>query len=140
MPAPANTSAKSLSAAIVKRRAEFLDKLRQAKDSLEAAVERFDREMAVNRENVEERLNAYNTILACLRDLRDETVSDLEAVAEDKSDRWQESQAGQDHAAWVERLNDVELDDVEVEFPEEPLDVPPLDHDAAVEDEFTTEP
>jgi DNA-binding ferritin-like protein (Dps family) len=76
-----------------------------------------------------DRLNAevttYNEILGDLEGFRDELVGDMESYYDERSEKWQEGDAGSEYQSWKGEWEGLSVDEVpEVEAPDEPT----MDH------------
>lgn len=107
------------------RQAELVRKLNVKASAVESAIDRFnDREELKRR--VVESLDEYMSALAESRAFREEIADSLEAYKNERSEKWQESEAGSDYESWIDSWRDCELDDIDFEFPEQ-MGIPELD-------------
>jgi hypothetical protein len=112
---------KKLSKRDLERRTEVLAKL-------QAAEKQIDEAIVVVNSVIDEKVNAaitrYNEAVSELEGLRDDIVAEMESYAGDRSEKWQEGDAGQAYEEWKgewENLDVSELDAVEaLELPETP--------------------
>jgi hypothetical protein len=66
-------------------------------------------------------IDEYNGVVQDVVTYRDEIAQEMEDYYEERSERWQEGDAGQAYTNWMEAWTEVELDELEqVELPDEP--------------------
>lgn len=81
------------------------------------------KEVDALREQLLDAIIAYNAALQALNEFRAQVVDDIETFINDKSEKWQEGDAGQAHQAWRDAWEEScgdELDDTVPEYPEAP--------------------
>jgi len=115
----------SIAKAELKRKAEVIASLRNAGDELEKAVEEYNAGLAGLAEKVATALEPYNEALQEAAEFRDQVVCDMEMYADDKSERWQESENGEAYQAWMDSWRECELGEIELELPEQ-IETPDL--------------
>lgn len=91
--------------------------------ALEMAVDDFNDKVVELRIGVEEAATAYNSAVARARDFCSEVMSDMDSYEGARSEKWQESDAGQSFQDWKSEWENVDLEDFEPEFPAT-IDVP----------------
>lgn len=116
-----------LTAAEAKQRDALRDALTDAAELLQAAVAEYNAVMTEHAEKVQAALDAYNQAVSEARYFRDDIVAEREDDYGDKSEKWQESEKGEAVRSWIDEWEGAELDDLEIEFPEE-LDEPDAAH------------
>jgi uncharacterized protein YukE len=112
---------KKLSKRDLERRTEVLAKL-------QAAEKQIDEAIVVVNSVIDEKVNAaitrYNEAVSELESLRDDIVAEMESYVGDRSEKWQEGDAGQAYEEWKsewEGLDVSELDMIEaLELPDTP--------------------
>jgi peptidoglycan hydrolase CwlO-like protein len=82
------------------------------------AIDAFNAALDEKRGDIESAIAALNAKLEEARNWRDEIVSDQDAYYSERSDKWHESEAGENFEAWKQEFENAELDDVEIELPE----------------------
>ncbi len=100
-----------------------LDACREAAEELEAAIDAHNAALASIRDRLEAAVSTYNERIADLRSVYEDIASEARSYFEDRSERWQESDAGQTYSEWVDQLENIEMEDVDIEMPEE-LELP----------------
>jgi hypothetical protein len=110
------------------RKAELLEAAFAAREALNAAVARFNELMAQEWAGVEKEAEALNAAISDLTSFRDEVMQSMEDYAGERSEKWQESEAGQNYAAWMEQWEGLRVDEVELERPAD-VDEPDVDLD-----------
>lgn len=103
--------------------------LNAAREALTTAVEAFNTKRAEAFAEVTTAAEKLNTELNAARELRDEVVSDMEGYTSDRSEKWAESEAASAFADWQSAWEGLDLDDVEVDEPED-LEAPEVDAEA----------
>lgn len=103
--------------------------LQERYTELENAIEAYNGAIEDLKTPVTEALDAFNEALSDARVLRDEIVSDADEYIEERTERWQESDAGQAVQAYKHEWEYAEIDEVEVEFPEQ---IEAADRDAEI--------
>ena len=93
--------------------------LEEARAILDTAREKFNNDLESMRLVMQDAVDGYNGRLADAREFRDDLVGRFEDEINDKSDKWQEGDAGNAAAELVQAWQALELDDIEVELPED---------------------
>lgn len=124
---------RELTSAQLAERTRITDVLIEAYDELDKAVEAYNSAMEELQAPVNTALEALNGALSDARALRDEIVSDADEYIENRSEKWQESETGQEVRAYKEQWEYAELDDKEIEFPEA-IQMPDLDPETILND------
>ena len=99
------------------RRVEAVAAMRTAHDELEREIEAYN-ERSQDHDALDAALEAYNKALEEARDLRDQVVNDVGEFIDEHGDRWQEGATGQAYAEWRSAWEDLDFEEVEVEFPD----------------------
>jgi hypothetical protein len=102
-----------------KRYEELKDELYGAYDSIEGAVYDYNEAEKELREPIEDTLTDYNKALSNLRDFVKKTA--FEKRGEYESGDLPENASAVD--AWIREWEDADLDEVEIKYPEETLEV-----------------
>lgn len=116
---------KKLSKTQLAEKQRLVDKLAEAKADLDAKIQKYNQTVAEAFKEVEDEVEAYNNVLQEVRDFTQGVVSEMEDYASGRSEKWQESDAGQQHEEWKTQWEaiDSDLEDYEAEEPEQ-LDEP----------------
>ena len=123
---------KRLTADQIARKASLVEQLRAARNDVDIAIDVFNEEIREAWKRLEKARSDYNGVLDQAADLAREVESDLENYAAEKSDKWNDSPAGQAHAAWFEEWGSVNHDgDFQVLELDAPDELPPLEGSAA---------
>lgn len=115
-------------AAQVSKMADALD---EAGAALTDAVNAYNEAMAKAFEAVAAARDAYNEAVSDARGMVEDLVSDRRSEWEDKSEKWQESDKGQDAERWISEWEGIDLEEVEVSEPEA-IEEPDLTHAEAL--------
>lgn len=110
-----------LTKAELAKRDDLVAALEIASGVLSDAVDEFNASLAASREKLEAIVNDYNETLSKARDFVEDIAQSRRDEWNDKSERWQEGEAGQNASAFVDAWEGIELDDIEIDFPE-PID------------------
>lgn len=119
------TVTNKISAGYLKRIDDACTDLRFAWEQLEAAVTEFNEEMQQKYQtDVVSLLDDYNAKVEEANELRGSIADDMQNYFDNKSEKWQESDKGQEYQAWMERWQE-EFETVSIEEPTElDFDVP----------------
>ena len=109
----------------LKQRQDLSAQMEAAKEELEAAVETYNGAMSEAWEKVSEALNRLNETITAADEFRSEIESEQEEYYDERSERWQEGDAGQAYQAWKEDWG-TELSEVEMEKPDD-LEMPDVE-------------
>jgi hypothetical protein len=100
----------------------------RAETELSAAVEEANEELERRTAALNDLVEAYNEALGALAAFRDDWAAEVQGVIDEKSERWQEGDAGMAHAALLEEWEALELDALDgFEAPEFEFDPRDLD-------------
>lgn len=94
--------------------------LREKLDDVMSAFENFIKSYEVEQVKVMAAISDYNDAVSNAESLREEIASDLQSVYDDKSERWQESDAGQNLSSMIDEWTGVEFEPMEYEWPDVP--------------------
>src|SRR4051794_17460940 len=100
-----------------KRREELLANMKEAESKLEDAVSVYNAALAEQRTKLEAAVTAFNETVAEARGFAEDIARAAEEEIDGKSEKWQEGDKGQAATEWKDAWENVELDDVEVEWP-----------------------
>lgn len=110
-----------------KRRDEIVIKLREARAKLEDEVAAFNEDIENSKEKSQTALADYNELLEEARGLIQDISSQAEADMGNKSEKWQDGTKGKAVLDWLEALQDPDLGDIDIDFPE-PINLDIEDH------------
>jgi chromosome segregation ATPase len=96
-----------------------IDACKEAAEALEKAIDEFNAAVAPFREKLEAARDHYNEKVTDLRSVYGDIAGEARSYYSERSERWQESEAGQAYSEWVDRLDEIELEEIELEVPEE---------------------
>lgn len=109
------------------RRQSIVERLRVQREVIEARVDDFNGAASTAWDRVRLALEDYESVRTEAEELRDEVVSDGESAISDKSEKWQEGEKGQAASSWVEEWSGLDLEEIELEEPDE-IEIPDLSH------------
>jgi hypothetical protein len=117
---------------LARRRALAAD-LRERGRALNIAIAAFNREIAPLVQHVAEALDGYNESLERARDLADNIAAAAQEAFDAKSDKWQDSDKGDQVRHWIEQW-EMSLDEVALDFPTVFEEIDPEKHAGELED------
>jgi hypothetical protein len=85
---------------------------------LNSAVEAFNTTIDEARGEVEAKNEAYNTAIADLKAVYEGFSGEAQGYFDERSEKWQESDAGSTYSEWIERLSDPDIEEIEIDFPD----------------------
>jgi hypothetical protein len=110
------------------RHEEMAGKLVNAREELNSAIVEFNDEVrGLFEKTVKPKVEALNEAIGEANDFCIEVHSDMEAYQGEKSEKWQESDAGVEYQDWMDQW-DGEIDEVDFDAPED-IDEPDVDVD-----------
>src|SRR5215469_7379384 len=108
---------KKLSKAQAQEWSDLIKKVNEAKDDLDGAWGRV--ESAVEDANTE--VTKYNDALGAAAAFRDEIVGEMDDYMSERSDKWQEGEAGEAYSAWKDEWEGLDLDEIaDIDIPDQP--------------------
>lgn len=118
-----------MSFSLTKTETETFDKLTedlaQKSKLIEEAVSVYNIAVQPLRIPVEEAVTEYNQILLEVRELRNTIVTKAQDNFSGKSEKWQESDSGQAAEEWINSWEEIDLDDIDYQWPDElTIDLP----------------
>ena len=122
-----------LTKAEVKEGEVHIDSLEVASTGINAAVEAFNNGLEVMRSDFKIAVDSYNEQLASIREFTANVANRFEDEISDKSDRWQEGDAGNAAAELRDAWQNIELEDIEIDLPED-IEFEAGDHESALRD------
>jgi Zn-dependent M32 family carboxypeptidase len=110
---------KKLSKEQAKRHSDIAAEVIANKEKLTEAIAKYNAARADAFAEVTSAVEALNAELNNARELRDEIVSDMENYTSERSEKWAEGEAASTFADWQGAWEGLELDDIEVDEPED---------------------
>lgn len=110
---------KKLNKTQLKQRDDIGTKINDAFSDLAKAIEKYNETINAARSDVEAALTDYNAAIGEAASFRDDLVSEMDSYEGDRSEKWAETEAGEAFANWKSEWEGAELDEVEIDFPEE---------------------
>jgi hypothetical protein len=108
-----------LSKADRERRDGYVTSMREAEAKIDDAVSTYNAEMGLHRASVEAAVEAFNQILEEARGFCEDIATEADGQIDDKSEKWQEGDKGQAAVAWKDAWEQIELDALELDWPDD---------------------
>jgi len=86
------------------------------KSTLESLIGELDKQASIVDDltvQLNTAISEYNDKLAEAREWRDEIVADMETFWENRSEKWQESEAGSNYSNWMSQYQELDLDELQ---------------------------
>ena len=103
----------------IAEKANIVARLEDAAKKVEEAIDAFNTGLEALRETAAPAIEAYNDALREAAEFTGQIASDADFEFGEKSEKWQESERGQDARDWIDTWNDVDLEEIAIEWPEE---------------------
>lgn len=116
-----------MSKAQIKERDEKVAALETAATNLKQEIEESNTRLTEIRENIEAKVNEYNSALEDAKEFMNNIGNDARSEFDDKSEKWQEGDRGQEVSSWIDELENFSPDEIKVELPDD-IEEPDLDH------------
>lgn len=107
-----------LTKAELAERERHADALKSKAQALEEALQEFNSGLDALRAAFQPALDEYNEALDGAREFKEDIVSSLQEKFDDKSDRWKESERGQQVQQWIEEWEGAEFEPLELDLPD----------------------
>lgn len=111
---------------------EVAERLRTARTALDNEIEIYNAALNKAWTDLNAKLETYNEAARDAKELAEEVHSDLENFHDERSEKWQESDAGSAFRSWVEEWGNASFDDADRDEPVE-LDLDQEDYAEALE-------
>lgn len=108
-----------LSKSDLQRRDGYVSQLRELHDKLTDAIREYNAKLADLKAPVEAALAAYNEVVEEARGFVEDLASEHRGAFDDKSESWQNGDKGQAVSEWIDALENADIAEAEVEFPED---------------------
>lgn len=99
------------------RKRELVDKLSEAGQELQAAVNAYNEKCEAEFNAVKEAINDYQAVVGEARSFAEEVAGDIGSYMEEKSEKWLESDRGSAYQQWQSEWENIELEDVDIDEP-----------------------
>lgn len=100
-----------------------MNQCQEASETVESLVERFNEVLEQWREQFSEAVEHYNEVLGDFRTIWSDLAAEGRDYQVDRSEKWQESEAGEAYEQWLTDMDSIEAEDIEIDFPD-PLEQP----------------
>lgn len=98
---------------------EAMNECQAAGQSIESLVDQFNEVLAEWREKFSEAADHYNEKVADFREVYSDLAGKAREYLEERSDKWRESEAGEIYEQWASDMENVEAEEVEIDFPDD---------------------
>jgi len=109
-------------------------RIQEEREALDTAVTAFNDAMTTARADLQEKIDAYNEVLAEAKSFVDDVAQNWENDFEEKSERWQEGEKGEAVRAMIEAWQNADLEEVSVDMPDEEVSFDAEMHDELLND------
>lgn len=113
---------KKLNATQKKARDSHAAAIRSATEGANTAIDKYNAAVDIAKADAEAALAKLNEAIVAAGGWRDEIVSEMESYESERSERWFESDGGCAFVDWKGEFENLEMDEIEVEFPD------PMEH------------
>jgi hypothetical protein len=103
----------------IAERDKMVADLRTNGETLAAAITALNEGMAPLCQAVEEAMNVYNESLDVVREFVGEIASDARSEFDDHTEHWQDSAKGEAADKFIKAWEEIELEDLDIEIPEQ---------------------
>jgi hypothetical protein len=100
-------------------RKELIEDLILAGEEIDKSIVQYNLDVNDLRSPVEEAVTKFNDLCSKARELCSGIAQEAEQDLGDKSEKWMESEKGQAAQAWQELWAEIELDDIDYQWPDE---------------------
>jgi DNA repair ATPase RecN len=111
---------------------QLSEKLRTIGNELTAEIVAFNDEISRRWQEIESLVESYNESVQQVNEVRESVHSDMDSYYTDRSEKWQEGEAGQNYQSWMEAWAD-DLPEIAVEQPDE-IEEPSLEASDLIDD------
>lgn len=113
-------------------RSDLVKQLNDQHGELEQAINDYNSATGELRGPVEAAIAHYNEVLAKANSFCEQVCMRGEEEYEEKTEKWQESDAGESAQEWLSEWEQIDMDEIEIEWPDE-LDMPDTTHSGELE-------
>jgi DNA anti-recombination protein RmuC len=110
---------KALSKKDAGRKAELVGEIQDKATELSTAVAKFNDELAKLREDLTATVTEYNEVVQTAEEFRADMLSQMQSYFDEKSERWQEGEAGQAYQQWINDWEGGALTQIDLELPDD---------------------
>jgi len=104
--------------------AALLTAASDAADELDTAINKYNDAITPFADEVREALTSYNNARADLVARYQELGSDARDYYDERTERWQDGENGQQYLRWVEAFEEFDIDEATLDLPENGLELP----------------
>ena len=100
-----------------------VDALGEAGKALAQAIDSYNEALEPLRVDIEAARDTYNEKIADLKAVYVDIAGEARAYYDDRSQKWQEGEAGEAYSEWVDQLDEPQIEEIDLDLPE-PLEMP----------------
>jgi hypothetical protein len=129
---------KKLSVSTIKERNALVATLCEQYELLDTAIETFNSGMQDLWEQLEPVVDSCNQAITEMREWKDTVVQQMEDYYRERSEKWQDSDAGSNYQEWKQQFEGIDFEDVNITMPntvEMDIDTSNVDQIMDVEEE-----
>lgn len=98
-------------------RTALINKLQDAYSEVESAVERFNDQVEVLANDLQEKVEAFNTLVHEAKDWAENFAEEKRSEFDERSENWQEGDRGMTTEGWIEEWEGADLNHLDIELP-----------------------
>lgn len=110
---------KRLSKTQIAERNDIVKRLGEAESHLSMVIDEFNGTLERLFAPIEAAMSAVNDLRNEAAGFRDGIVSDMESYAGERSEKWQDSDAGNDFESWKGEWENIDFEEIQIECPEQ---------------------
>lgn len=123
---------KKLDKELIAKRDSLVKNLREAAGELETAVSEFNDALDDLKLRLQEKIDDYNMVLQEADSWRADVTGAMEEYYDERSDKWQDSPAGDAYSAWISEYQQLDLDEIDIDMPDN-VDMPDVSNADEIE-------
>jgi uncharacterized coiled-coil DUF342 family protein len=89
-----------------------------ARDTVQSLVEEYNQFIDSWRQRAKEAIGGYNNEVDELREVYTQAAEEAQEYYDERSETWQSSDAGNKYAEWISRLENPDIEELDIDLPE----------------------
>jgi hypothetical protein len=98
---------------------QAMDACQSERESIESLVDQFNVFLGEWREKFKDAVEMYNEKLGGFRDIYNEIAEEGREYQSERSEKWSESEVGQEYNQWIDSMENLDAEEIEVGFPDD---------------------